>query len=528
MTEDNRVKYRPAVLIVLDGFGIAHPSAGNAISLAKKPNFDFFLKNYTFFTVHAAGEMVGLKWGEIGNSEVGHLSIGSGRIMYQPQVRIDKYIIDGSFYKNEILNSAMDEVKSQDKKLHIIGLLSDTGVHATIEHLFALLELASQKNLDKVYIHAILDGRDSPYNGGIKYMSRLLDKISDLKTGTIATISGRFWAMDRNNKWDRIERAYNAIVNGKSVKTCTNPLECIRQSYQHGIYDEEFEPTVMVDDVGEPEARIEDGDAVIFYNFRPDRARQLSRALSKPDFKEFKRERYPKIRFITFTEYSKDIPAEVVFPSETVEDPLCWAISKQGLKQLHIAETEKYAHVTYFINGGREEPFEKEERVLVPSPPVASYEEKPEMSAFEIRDRVIDEIDKDRFDFYVINFANADMVGHTGNVQATIQAVETIDQCLGDIFQAVRAKKGIMFITADHGNAEQMINMVSGAINKKHSSFPVPFLIIGEDFRKNPPLEEVSDLSSVTPSGLLSDIAPTILNILDIPVPSGMTGTSLV
>ncbi len=528
--ENQKAKFRPAVLVVLDGFGVAGVrSAGNAISLANKPNFDFFLKNYSFFTVHAAGEMVGLKWGEIGNSEVGHLSIGSGRIIYQPQVKIDKYIIDGSFFKNNVLNNAMKTAEESGKNIHIIGLLSDTGVHASIEHLYALLEMASQYNIQNCYIHAILDGRDSMYNGGIKYMEHLLNKTKDLGIGEVATISGRFWAMDRNNKWDRIEKAYNAIVNGESDKLCSNPLECIKESYRNSVFDEEFEPTVMVDEDNNPKATVNDGDVVIFYNFRPDRARQLSKALSSDNFTEFKRKRFPKIKFVTFTKYADNINSEVVFPVDVIKNPLGSVLSQRGLKQLHIAETEKYAHVTYFINGGREEPFEGEDRVLIPSPSVGfSYEEKPEMSAFEIRDKVIENIQKDSYDFYIVNFANVDMVGHTGNIQATIKAVETVDQCLGDIYNAIKSKGGILFITADHGNAEQMINTISGEINKKHSSHPVPFLIINDLFKRDKPLEEVPDLSTITPAGFLSDISPTILTILGIPVPKDMTGASLV
>lgn len=516
------------VLAILDGWGVAPPNPGNAIVRAHTPNFDLFTRNYFVTTLQAAGEAVGLKWGEVGNSEVGHLNIGAGKVIFQPQPRIDRSIIDGTFFQNPAFLEAIKKVKASKSKLHLLGLVSDTGVHSTIEHLYALLELAKKHELKDVYVHAILDGRDAPFNSGLKFIERLLSKIKEVGVGRIASISGRFWAMDRNMRWARIEKAYRAMADGHADHYFTDPLEALRDSYNRNIFDEQFEPATAVDEDLKPIVRMEDGDVVIFFNFRADRAREISRALVDNSFKEFDTSRIQDLLLVTFTEYDSTLPSIVAFPSHNVENPIAKLVADAGMKQLHIAETEKYAHVTYFLNGGREEPFEGEDRVLIPSPPVTSYEEKPEMSALEIREKVVQVIHSDTYDFIAINFANADMVGHTGNMEAAVQAIETLDLCLGNISKAVLEKGGVMVITADHGNAESMTDQNTGEIDKEHTSLAVPFIIIGEEYRRPEALPDPPDLSQMLSGGLLSDVAPTLMKILNLSAPKDMSGRSLV
>ncbi len=523
--QDSR-RPKPVILIILDGWGAAPEGPGNAIVQAETPNFDLFLKKYFVTTLQASGEAVGLKWGEMGNSEVGHLNIGAGRVVYQPQPRIDKEIIDGTFFSNEILMSAFGRARERNSRVHILGLASDTGVHATIEHCYALLEMAKANNINNVYIHPILDGRDSEYNSGAKFVSHILDKTRQLGVGKIASISGRYWAMDRDNRWERIARAYDAIVNGNSSVTFDDPIDAIRASYRNNIFDEEFEPAVS-SAIPEDERGMLKGDVVIFYNFRADRARQMSHAIYNNAFNKFERPR-GCFDLTTFTEYDSKLKSPVAFPVEHVKTPLARVISDAGLSQLHIAETEKYAHVTYFFNGGREDAFMNEDRVLIPSPPGDTYESVPQMSAHHITDRVVQEINQNIYDFYVVNFANADMIGHTGNFSATLKAVQVIDECLGHIYEPVKKAGGVMIVTADHGNAEGMVHTVTGEIDKGHSARPVPFVIVGSDFERSAPLQNVPNLSAATSGGLLSDIAPTVLNIMKLKIPDEMTGVSLV
>jgi 2,3-bisphosphoglycerate-independent phosphoglycerate mutase len=530
MSETNNNRPKPVVLMILDGWGAAPPSKSNAITIAKTPAVSSFIKTYPAMTLQASGEAVGLSWGEIGNSEVGHLNLGSGKLIYQNLPRINKLISDESFFENEKFLEAIEHAKKNKSKLHLMGLISSGGVHSHIDHMFALLDLCAREKFKEVYIHGFLDGRDMPYNSGIDFINKIQAKTAELKIGKIATLSGRFYAMDRDNHWDRIALAYDAMVNGKSAETFADPVEAIEASYGKKIYDEEFVPTVITHG-NKPIALIEDKDSLIFFNFRADRAREITKAFVLPGFEKFPREYFKKLDFVCMTEYEKDLPASVALETEQIEQPIARVISANGLKQLHIAETEKYAHVTFFFNGGTEKEFGGEERILVPSPRVASYVEKPEMSAKEVTKKLVEAVIADKFDFIVVNFANCDIVGHTGDLKATVKAVETVDSCVKKIVEVVLAKGGVALITADHGNAEELVNMQSGEIDKEHSTYPVPFIIISKEWEgENAGLREVpnGDLSLVQPSGLLSDVAPTILKIMNLPQPEEMTGRPLI
>ena len=520
---------KPVILIILDGWGVAPPSHGNAITLSKKPIFDELLANYPAFTLQASGEAVGLSWGEMGNSEVGHLSLGSGRIIYQNLPRISKAISDGSFFENQAFVKACAHVNEKKGNLHLMGLASPGGIHSYNEHLYALVELAQKQKVKKVYVHVFLDGRDTPYNSGIKYVEQLQNKLKQIGLGEIATVSGRFYAMDRDNHWERSEKAYRAMVLGESEKQFEDPIKAVQASYDIKVYDEEFVPVVITDN-GKPRVIVKEGDSLIFFNFRADRARQLTKAFILPGFEKFKRPKYIQdLDFVSMTEYEKDLPLEIAFPPEKIDMPLAKVISEAGLTQLHIAETEKYAHVTFFFNGGEEVTFKNEERVIVPSPRVPSYDTKPEMSAPEVTARIIKEVEADKFDFIVVNYANPDMVGHTGNLQATISAIETLDDLIGQVVRLVVGRGGVVLITADHGNAEGIYNLQNGEIDKEHSTAPVPFLIIGEQFKDKVAQGAASnDLSQLTPSGVMADVAPTILKIMGLKRPDEMTGRSLI
>ncbi|MFH1457189.1 MAG: 2,3-bisphosphoglycerate-independent phosphoglycerate mutase [Patescibacteria group bacterium] len=514
---------KPVVLIILDGWGVAPDSFGNVITIAKTPNFDRYCREYFCSILQASGEAVGLPYGEIGSSEVGHINIGAGKIIYQDLPRINKAIIDGSFATNPFFLKACKNVHKNKSSLHLIGLLSDGGVHASVEHLYALLEIAKGQNLEKVFVHVILDGRDMAYNSGLELIESLEHKMKEIGIGKIATISGRFWSMDRDNRWDRTEKAYNAIALGDAENFFSDPLEAVKVSYSNKKYDEEMEPVII------NKTKIISDDSVIFFNFRPDRARQLTKAFVLPGFDKFKREVYLQgLFFVTMTQYEKNLSVSVAFPPDFVEYPLARILSENDLKQLHVSETEKYAHVTYFFNGGAEKVFNGEKDILVPSPKVDSYDKKPEMSAREIKTIVLKEIQGGQYDFMVINFANADMVGHTGAIKATVKAVETVDKCLGEIVVAVLEKQGVVIITSDHGNAEELINQNSGEIIKEHSTNPVPFIVVGNNFRRLDVPDGGIDLTMLTPSGVLADVSPTILKIMGIEKPKDMTGQSLV
>lgn len=519
---------KPTLLVILDGFGIAPDGDGNAVTQAKTPNFDRFIRNYPSMTIKASGEEVGLSWGEMGNSEVGHLAIGSGRVYYQMFPRINRDIASGDFFQNETLLKAFEHVKKNNSRLHLVGMVSAGRVHSMDEHCIALLEMAKQQGVSDVFIQAVLDGRDTVYNAGIDFLTNLEQKIQEIGVGKIASLSGRFYAMDRDNRWDRTGKAYNAMVLGEGEHV-GNVLDAIKASYQREVYDEEFVPSV-IESNGQPVGTVQDNDAVIFFNFRPDRMRQLTKAFVLPDFDKFERRRVNNLLPVTMAEYEKGLPVEVAFPPEQIEKSLAQVISEAGLKQLHIAETEKYAHVTFFLNGTKENPFENEDRVIIPSPRVATYDQAPEMSAKEITDRVLKEIQENKYDFIVMNFANADMVGHTGNFEATIRGIEVIDSCLGKLAEATLSRDGMMFITADHGNAEELKNLRTGDINKEHSTNPVPFVIIGNYYQGQPSIAgEVpeGDLSLMPPIGMLADVAPTILMSMGLEQPPEMTGQPL-
>ncbi|MDS9472700.1 2,3-bisphosphoglycerate-independent phosphoglycerate mutase [Sporosarcina pasteurii] len=501
----------PVALIILDGFGLREEISGNAVQQAHKPNFDRLKETYSYTTLTACGEAVGLPEGQMGNSEVGHLNIGAGRIVYQNLTRINKSIREGDFFENETLLQAVDHVKKNDSALHVMGLLSDGGVHSHYEHLFALLQLANRKGLEKVYVHAFLDGRDVSPQSALDYIEQTEEVIEEVGIGKIASVTGRYYAMDRDKRWERVEKTYRTLVDG-AAETAQSPSEGVLASYEKNVHDEFVEPFV-IEESGEPVATIEDGDAVVFYNFRPDRAIQLSRAFTDENFKEFVTTKFENLKFVSFTHYSDDVVSDVVFGTKDLKETLGEVISANGLTQLRIAETEKYPHVTFFMSGGRENEFEGEERILIDSPKVATYDLKPEMSAYEVTDALIRKIEGDSIDAIILNFANPDMVGHSGMLAPTIRAVETVDECLGKIIDALEEKGGTAIITADHGNADEVIN-TDGAPMTAHTTNPVPVIITEKDL-------------SLRTDGILADLAPTMLELLGLNQPEKMTGKPL-
>ena len=514
----------------MDGWGVAPGGDGNAITKAQTPNFTKFLKNYPTMTIHASGNEVGLMFGEMGNSEVGHLNIGAGRVYYQSGPRINRAIDDGSFFTNPAFLSAIAKVKTNKSKLHLVGLVSSGNVHSSNEHLYALLALCKKQKCGNVFVHAILDGRDALYNSGKEFVLELQQKMSELKVGKIASLSGRYFALDRDNRWDRCEKAYRAMAEGKADRYAEDPIKAIDDAYAQKNYDEEFAPTVLTSK-NKPLATIANDDAVIFFNFRPDRARELAQAFVLPSFNKFPKEYLKDLFFVTMTEYEKELPTMVAFAPVVVHNCLAETVSKASLKQIHMAETEKYAHVTFFLNGTVEEPFPGEDRSLIPSAKVSSYDQKPEMSALEIAKEAVKIIDSAKYDFIAMNLANADMVGHTGNLQAGIKACEVTDKCLGEIVDHALAQNGAVVITADHGNAEEMTNLQTGEIDKEHSTNPVPLIIIGKDFMGQAgPAGDApeGDLSLMHPVGVLADVAPTVLKLLGVPQPEDMTGQALI
>ena len=517
---------KPLVLAICDGWGAAPPAKGNAITEGKTPNFDKLVREYPAMTVYASGNEVGLSFGEMGNSEVGHLNIGAGRVYYQTFPRIGKSIADKTFFNNEAFLQVSKHVKKNKSALHLIGLVSPGNIHASQDHLYALLKFAKQQKIKRVYIHAILDGRDTTYNSAGDFVVSLQNKIKEFKRGEIVTLSGRYYAMDRNQRWDRVELAYKAMVDGTSKTYSKDPIEAIEESYKNEVYDEKIVP-VVIGKEGEPTAVVEDGDGVIYFNFRPDRARELTEAFVLPSFSKFERKKLKNLFFVTMTEYEKEIPVTVAYPPIVVHNCLAEVISKAGLKQFHVAETEKYAHVTFFLNGTVEEPFPGEERKIIPSPKVSSYDKEPEMSAAAITKEVVKAIESDKYDVIILNYANADMVGHTGDYKAAMKGVEIIDKGFGAIVDHVLAKDGIFIMTADHGNAEETINLQTKEKNKEHSTNPVPFIVVSQKMKGqagpggDPP---EGDLSLIHPVGMLADVAPTILKLLGIKKPKEMSG----
>jgi len=503
--------------MILDGWGIDTPGPGNAVHLADTPHIDDLFHAYPHTRLTTSGAAVGLPEGIMGNSEVGHMNIGAGRIVYQDLLRIDKSIAEGDFFQNKVITNAMQAAASRDGALHLMGLVSDGGVHSQLTHLFALLDLAKQLDLERVFVHAILDGRDTPPDSGQHYLAQLLDHMQKTGSGSLASICGRFYAMDRDTRWQRTEKAYQLYTQGKGL-AAADPLTAIQDAYARGETDEFVQPVLFTADDGRPKAVVQDGDAVLFFNFRADRARQITRAFTEEQFEGFPRPRRIDLsQFVCMTLYDEKFTLPMAYPPQHLEAILGQVVSGQGWRQLRIAETEKYAHVTYFFNGGEEKPFALEDRCLIPSPrEVATYDQKPEMSAHAVADEVLQRIVTQQYDLIVINFANMDMVGHTGVLEAAIKACETVDHCIGRIVPAVLELDGALIITADHGNAETM-REESGKIHTAHTTNPVP-LILASQHQKTIGLKE----------GILGDIAPTILDLMGLSQPAEMTGSSLI
>jgi 2,3-bisphosphoglycerate-independent phosphoglycerate mutase len=512
---------KPIVLTILDGWGYRAETKGNAIALARKPTYDELLKKFPNTLIHTSGPHVGLPEGQMGNSEVGHLNIGAGRIVHMDITRIDRMISSGEFFKTPLFLEAME--RGRQRQLHLLGLLSDGGVHSHINHLFALLEMAKQQKVERVFVHCFMDGRDTPPTSGRAYVRQLQQKIRALGVGEIATVIGRYYAMDRDNRWERTEKAYRAMVHGEAQHMEQSPVAALQQSYERGVTDEFVEPIVITKTIRHgpsavPGGLIRDDDAVIFFNFRADRARQTTRALAEPGFDKFVDARRPKnLFFAAMTQYEKTWPwLRYVLGPEKLEHILAQVFAELNFRNLRCAETEKYAHVTYFFNGGVEKPYAGEERILVPSPKVPTYDLMPEMSAAGITEHVVKAIEQGEFDAIIMNYANADMVGHSGKLEAAIKAVEAVDAGMGRIYQALKPRGGSWIITADHGNAETMIDPATGGPHTYHTTNPVPFILVGEDGRVQ-----------LRWGGALRDIAPTMLGVLGVPLPVEMTGRDL-
>lgn len=501
-------------LIILDGYGYTPIAEGNAVLEAPSPNLDAFYEKYPHTHIVASGLGVGLPEGQMGNSEVGHLNLGAGRVVYQELTRITKSIEDGDFFENPVFMDGIKNVKENGTALHVMGLASDGGVHSHLKHLYGLLELAKKEGVEKVYVHCFMDGRDTAPTSGLGFIRELEAKMAEIGVGEIATVEGRYYAMDRDNRWERVEKAYDAIALGKG-NAADSAVEAMELSYKEDVNDEFVIPTVIKPEV---DKRIQANDTIIFFNFRPDRARELSRTFIEPDFAEFNRERgYIPVHYITMTQYDASFEGvEIAFKPETVTNTLGEYLSDNGVPQLRIAETEKYAHVTYFFNGGLEKQYEGEDRILVPSPKVATYDLQPEMSACEVTEKVLEAIDSDKYKVIILNYANTDMVGHTGVMEAAEKAVMTVDECSKKVIDAILAKGGNVILTADHGNAEKMIDYDTKKPWTAHTTNPVECVIAGAG--------EIE----LRDDGRLADISPTILDLLDMDVPAEMTGTSLI
>jgi 2,3-bisphosphoglycerate-independent phosphoglycerate mutase len=505
----------PVALIILDGLGLRNEEKGNAVTHAKKPNFDRYWNSYPHNTLTASGEAVGLPEGQMGNSEVGHLNIGAGRVVYQSLTRVNVSIREGEFEQNVTFLNAINSAKEKGTNLHIFGLLSDGGVHSHIEHLYSLLGLAAKEGVKNVYVHAFLDGRDVGPQTAKEYIASAQKKMEEIGVGEFATISGRYYSMDRDKRWDRVEKSYRAMVYGEGP-TYQDPIELVNDSYANGIYDEFVLPSVITKENGEPVATIKDDDSVIFYNFRPDRAIQISNTFTNKDFRDFDRgEKHPNnLHFVCLTHFSETVDGFVAFKPVNLDNTLGEVLSQNGLKQLRIAETEKYPHVTFFMSGGREAEFPGEKRILIDSPKVATYDLKPEMSAYEVTDALMKEIQDDKQDAIILNFANPDMVGHSGMLEPTVKAIETVDECLGKIVDLIVEKGGAAIITADHGNADEVVTL-EGSPMTAHTTNPVPVIVTKKGL-------ELRD------GGILGDLAPTMLDLLNVNQPAEMTGKSLI
>ena len=515
--------YKPVVLVVLDGWGLGTNAKGNAIAEAKLPTIDKLNSFYPHTALQASGISVGLPWGEVGNSEVGHITLGAGKIIYQSMPRITMAVQNGEFFINKGFLKSIEKAKEKKSALHIMGLASKGSVHSYIGHLYALLEIMRDQKMDNVFLHIFTDGRDSSPTSGAEVIQEIQKKLTMYKVGKIATLSGRYFAMDRNNNWDRIKKSYDAMVSGIG-EPIDDPGTYLKQSYAKNVFDEYLEPGVVMEN-GRPVATIQDHDSVIFFNFREDRARQLTEAFSLPGFSKFERKQVQDLDFVTMTQYEDGLPVAVAFPPEKVKHPLGSIVSAADLYQLRIAETEKFAHVTYFFNGGAEEPYPREDRMIVPSLTTDSFAKVPEMSAKEITAKVIGALDQNKYDFILINYANADIVAHTGDEAATVKAVEAIDANLAELIPAVLAKNGCLLITADHGNAEELKNTLTGEPDTEHSVNPVPlWFVTSENHCKDACPTSADDIDA---AGLLSDVAPTVLELMGLPKSPEMNGESL-
>lgn len=538
---------KPTVLIMLDGWGIGPNNAGNAIVKANTPNMDKFWLSFPHTQITASGEAVGLPRGEDGNTETGHLNVGAGHIVYQDLPRINMAIADGSFYQNPALLNAVAHVRKYNSVLHLMGLIGSGGVHSNIEHLFALLNFCKQQNVGKVYIHGFTDGRDSPPTSGINYVQQIMDNCKKIGVGQLATLMGRYYAMDRDKRWDRIEKAYNALTIGDAQQCILEPIALLQDQYNKGITDEFIEPINICNEDGTHRV-ISDNDATVFFNYRIDRPRELTRAFVMPDFERGIQheafdpysEKYTKsniqrqdikietfqrqkkinnLYFVTMTRYEEGIPTDIAFPPQSIKNPLCKVFAENGLSQLRITETEKERFVTYYMNGQQDIMYPGEDRVIIPSKGVKSYDQAPEMSAYEIANEMILRIQQDKYDVIIANICNGDMVGHTGNLEAAIKACEIVDEVIGKIASTIISKDGVLIITADHGNVEEMINNETGEVDTEHSSYPVPLLIIGKQYMSQ---------TAMLPTGILADIAPTMLKIMGLSKPASMTGRALI
>ncbi len=526
---------KPVVLTILDGWGYSPETKNNAIALARKPTYDMLLRDFPSTLIHTSGRYVGLPDGQMGNSEVGHLNIGAGRVVYMDITKIDLMIENGEFFKNDTLMSAMKNARTGERRLHLFGLLSDGGVHSMNTHLYALLKMAKANGVERVFVHCLMDGRDTPPQSGAGYIQELQQKMREIGVGQIASVMGRYYSMDRDKRWERVAKGFAAMVEGHGEGgKCTDPVQCMKESYERGVTDEFILPFVCVNEHGEPLATIREDDSVIFFNFRSDRAREITRAIARnsklsaqdgrdlPDWegldREIPRDKAPKnLTYICMTEYDRLFTLPFVVPPDNLYNILANVMGDEGLRNLRIAETEKYAHVTFFFNGGVEQPFKGEDRILVQSPKVATYDLKPEMSAPEVCEKLVRAIEQNSYDVIVCNFANPDMVGHSGKLEPTIKAVEAVDACLGNVYKAVKQRGGSMIITADHGNAELMVDPVTGDPFTAHTKNPVPFIVASEAGKN----------FSLRPDGSLQDISPTVLGMLGIPQPKEMTGKDL-
>ena len=514
--------FKPVVLVILDGWGLSDKTQGNPLFSAKLPTIEKLNRFYPHIALQASGISVGLPWGEAGNSEVGHITLGTGQTIYQNQPRITMSIQNGEFFKNRAFLEAINHAKKNHSAIHLMGLLGKGTIHSATDHLYGLLELLRDQKFSNVFIHVFTDGRDSAPTSAAESVQELQTRMATYAIGQIATIGGRYYAMDRNNNWERVKLAYDAMTEGVGEKI-TDPITYLKKSYENEIFDEYLKPAVVMKD-NEPIAKIKDDDAVIFFNFREDRARQITKAFTLPGFNKFEKKALKNLFFVTMVQYESDLPVAVAFSVVEVSTCLGKILAKHKLTQLRIAETEKFAHVTYFFNGGQEEAFLGEDRVIIPSKDVPRFDDAPEMSARELTNKVIDSVKKEKYAFILLNYANADIVGHTGNVPAAIIAVETIDHCLSQLINAVISKNGCLLITADHGNVEEMVNLKTGEKDTEHSANPVPLWFVTGENHSEKPLENYTHFEI---GGLLSDIAPTVLELLKIEKSKEMTGESL-